>query len=68
MYLIASWVLLQFGETVIDLMELPNWFGRALIVLLLLGFPFVILFVWVFDTTTRELSSAVNENDRQALQ
>lgn len=58
MYLVASWVLLQFGEIMIDLMELPKWVGRALIVLLSLGFPFVVLFAWVFDTTQKELSTA----------
>ena len=51
MYLVASWVLLQFGEIMIDFMELPSIVGRALIVLLALGFPFVMILAWVFNKT-----------------
>ena len=49
MYLVASWILLEFGEIMIDFMELPSIVGRALIVLLALGFPFVMILAWVFN-------------------
>lgn len=51
MYLVAAWILLQFGEVMIDLMELPLWIGRAIVGLLALGFPFVLILAWVFDVT-----------------
>ena len=49
MYVVGAWLLLQFGEVMIEIMELPLWMGRALVVILALGFPFVLLMAWVFD-------------------
>ena len=62
MYLVAGWILLQFGEVMIEIMALPLWIGRALVVLLALGFPFVVLLAWVFDVSTRGLVRADNDD------
>jgi branched-chain amino acid transport system substrate-binding protein len=62
MYLVAGWILLQFGEVMIDIMALPLWMGRALVVLLALGFPFVVLLAWVFDVSTRGLIRAESDD------
>jgi branched-chain amino acid transport system substrate-binding protein len=53
MYVVGAWLLLQFGEVMIEIMELPLWIGRALVVILALGFPFVLLMAWVFDASTQ---------------
>ena len=53
MYVVGSWLLLQFGEIMIEIMELPLWIGRALVVVLALGFPFVLLLAWVFDASNQ---------------
>ena len=63
MYLVASWVLLQFGEIMIDFMELPSVVGRALIVLLALGFPFVMILAWVFNKTLDETKESDDRNE-----
>ncbi|MEK9878124.1 MAG: hypothetical protein VW684_15805 [Betaproteobacteria bacterium] len=57
MYLVGAWVLLQFGEILIGFMDLPQWTGRALIVLVSLGFPFILLLAWVFDVSTQSQDS-----------
>ena len=62
MYLVAGWILLQFGEVMIEIMALPLWIGRALVVLLALGFPFVVLLAWVFDVSTRGLVRADDDD------
>ncbi len=62
MYLVAAWILLQFGEVMIEIMTLPLWIGRALVVVLGLGFPFVIILAWVFDVSTRGLVRSDNDN------
>jgi hypothetical protein len=62
MYLVAGWILLQFGEVMIEIMALPLWIGRALVVLLALGFPFVVLLAWVFDVSTQGLVRADNDD------
>ena len=46
MYVVGAWLLLQFGEVMIELWNCL-WMGRALVVILALGFPFVLLMAWV---------------------
>ena len=65
MYLVGAWVLLQFGEIMIDLMDLPRWTGRALIVLLALGFPFTLILAWVFNVSTKGLAQGSDRVDAQ---
>ena len=52
MYLLAVRLLLQFADIMIDFMALSGWTGRALIVLVSFGFPFMLLLAWVFDIST----------------
>lgn len=48
-YFAAAWLLLQVTEIVTDALALPDWTVRLVLVLLLLGFPLVIVIAWVFD-------------------
>lgn len=54
-YLIGAWLLMQVGDTLVGLLELPGWTGKALVVALALGFPLVLVLSWVFDITPRGL-------------
>src|SRR5210317_1768651 len=54
-YVIGAWVLMQVGDTLVGLLELPGWTGKALVVALALGFPLVLVLSWVFDLTPRGL-------------
>ena len=62
MYVVGAWLLLQFGEVMIEIMELPLWMGRALVVILALGFPFVLLMAWVFDASTQTDAQSAHDN------
>lgn len=50
-YLIGAWLLLQVTEVLRGLMDLPSGLGRAVVVLLAIGFPVVLAFAWVFEIT-----------------
>ncbi|MGD8680607.1 MAG: AAA family ATPase [Lysobacterales bacterium] len=50
-YVIGAWVLMQVGDTLVGLLELPSWAGKALVVALALGFPLVLVLSWMFDIT-----------------
>ena len=54
-YVIGAWVLMQVGDTLVGLLELPGWTGKALVVALALGFPLALVLSWVFDLTPRGL-------------
>jgi TolB-like protein len=48
-YLAGAWVILQVGATVIPIVGLPGWTARALLTVLMLGFPAALVLAWFFD-------------------
>src|SRR5210317_641162 len=50
-YVIGAWLLMQVGDTLLGLLELPGWIGKALVVALALGFPLALVLSWMFDFT-----------------
>ena len=50
-YLVAAWVLLQLTEVLTELLDLPDVFGRAIILFLAIGFPIALFFAWAFELT-----------------
>jgi len=50
-YVLVAWVLLQIGDIVFDFLEVPNWAGRLLLALLLLGLPVALVLAWAFELT-----------------
>lgn len=56
-YGVVAWFLIQLGATVVPAWELPPWCLRALIVVVLAGFPAALLFGWAYDITARGLET-----------
>lgn len=50
-YAVFAFILLQIGEITFDPLGLPNWVMVGLIVLVVVGFPVVVVLAWVFDIT-----------------
>lgn len=50
-YLVVAWIVLQMGEVVFGLLEVPAWAGKLLIAFLLLGLPIALFFAWAFELT-----------------
>ena len=50
-YLIASWLLIQIAGVLEPALLLPEWVDRVVTVMLLMGFPVVIIFAWAFELT-----------------
>ncbi|MDH3439278.1 MAG: hypothetical protein OEM63_00905, partial [Gammaproteobacteria bacterium] len=51
LYLVASWLLLQVADVGISLLGIPDWAGRFVFLLLLMGFPLVMVFSWAYEIT-----------------
>ena len=62
-YLLAAWLTLQVTELLFDLLELPTWSARLVFGLLVVGFPLVLLFSWVYELTPEGLKKQ-HEVDR----
>ncbi|MGI8889277.1 MAG: hypothetical protein ACR2G0_00635, partial [Chthoniobacterales bacterium] len=50
-YAVFSWLLIQIATQVFPFFEIPNWAIRLVILLLILGTPFVVFFAWAFEVT-----------------
>ena len=48
-YAIGGWLLLQLTDVLRGLLELPNWIGRLVVLFIIIGFPAVLTFAWIFD-------------------
>ena len=52
-YAVVSWILLQIGEVTFGPLHLPEWVMSRLIVLVIIGFPIVVVLAWFFDLTRK---------------
>jgi TolB-like protein/Tfp pilus assembly protein PilF len=50
-YTVVSWVLIQIATQVFPFFEIPAWAVRAVIFLLILGFPIALILAWAFELT-----------------
>jgi TolB-like protein/Tfp pilus assembly protein PilF len=50
-YLVVAWLLVQVVAAVSPMLELPGWFGKAVLVLLAIGFPVAVILAWAFEMT-----------------
>ena len=54
-YLVVAWLILQVVDTVAPMLELPDTFGRGVLLLLAVGFPVVLVFSWAYELTEKGL-------------
>ena len=50
-YSIVSWLILQITDVLMPLLGLPEWVGRLVFLLLVIGFPLALIFAWAFELT-----------------
>jgi hypothetical protein len=50
-YAVTSWLILQAGDVLFALLGLPDWTLKLVLGALLLGFPLVVAFSWIFEMT-----------------
>jgi TolB-like protein len=56
LYIVAAWLIMQVGEVVIGLAELPGWIGKTILALLAIGFPIALVLSWVYELTPAGIS------------
>src|SRR5436309_14657852 len=50
-YMVAGWALAQGIAQVFPVFNAPNWVVRLTVVLIIIGFPFALIFAWAFEIT-----------------
>jgi len=65
-YGITAWILLQIVETVVPIINAPDWILKLVLILLVIGFPIAIIFAWAFEMSPsgiiRTASAEAKEN------
>src|SRR5262245_3871951 len=56
-YAVVAWLLLQVVNNVAPVLDLPVWVARAFLLLLVIGFPIALLFVWMRDLTSQDVAA-----------
>lgn len=51
LYIVTAWLVLQVADVLFDALELPPQWTRLVLALLVLGFPFAIVFSWIYEIT-----------------
>ncbi len=50
-YIVAGWALAQGIAQVFPVFDIPNWIVRLIVLLIVVGFPFALIFAWAFEIT-----------------
>ena len=50
-YAITTWVLLQLADTLTQILELPDWAPKLILLLLIIGFVPALILAWAFELT-----------------
>lgn len=50
-YAAASWLLVQVATQVFPFFDIPNWSVRLVVIVVVAGFPFAMLFSWFYELT-----------------
>lgn len=50
-YAVIGWLLIQVVTQVFPIFQLPLWVVRAIVLLILIGFPIALVLAWAFDAT-----------------
>ena len=66
LYVVSSWVLLQLADVLSSLLNLPEFAGSIVVMLLLLGFFPALIFAWVYEMTPEGLKREVDVDRSQS--
>src|SRR6266567_2051513 len=56
-YAVVAWLLIQIATQTFPFFEIPNWMVRAVIMLLVFGFPVALVIAWAFESTPQGIRS-----------
>jgi adenylate cyclase len=66
-YLIAGWLTMQVVDVMFPALKLPEWIASAVAALLLLGFPFAVIFAWAFEITPEGIKREKDVDRTQSI-
>ncbi len=66
-YIIAGWLTMQIVDVMFPALNLPEWMVSAVAALLLIGFPFALIFAWAFELTPEGIKREKDVDRSQSI-
>jgi hypothetical protein len=66
-YAAAGWLLVQIATQVLPVFDVPTWAMRVVVVAVVLGFPFALVFSWFYELTPEGLKRENEVNRSQSI-
>lgn len=66
-YAIVAWILLQVTDVVGEILELPAWGGKLILLILTVGFPLALIFAWAFEMTPEGIKREKDVDRSQSI-
>jgi TolB-like protein len=67
LYLVACWLILDPVHVVFHMLEVPAWANRLVVILMVIGFPVILLFAWVYEITPEGLKPTVEVDPHRSI-
>ncbi len=66
-YGVAAWFILQLSDVVLENISAPDWVMQTIMLVLVIGFPVVILFAWAFEMTPEGIKKEKDVDRSQSI-
>ncbi|MCZ6499298.1 MAG: adenylyl cyclase, partial [Gammaproteobacteria bacterium] len=66
-YVIAAWIAMQVVDVMFPALQLPDWTISITAALILIGFPFALIFAWAFEITPEGLKKEKDVDRSQSI-
>jgi len=66
-YTVIAWVLAQVADLAFDNFGTPDWVGKTVLFLLVLGFPLAVFFAWAFEMTPEGVKKEKDVDRSQSI-
>jgi len=66
-YIVIAWVLAQVADLAFDNFGTPEWVGKTVLFILVLGFPLAIFFAWAFEMTPEGVKKETDVDRSQSI-
>lgn len=66
-YVVAGWLTMQVVDVMFPALKLPEWLTTAIAALLLIGFPFALIFAWAFELTPEGIKREKDVDRSQSI-
>ena len=67
LYIVGSWVILQAADVLFGVLALPPEWTRAVLAVLVLGFPLALIFAWAYEMTPEGLKRETDVDRSSAV-